>query len=102
MEFRKKSVIFFIVLGALAGVLSLLLFQSVSSQTNIFQQTANDLLITDLCLTTEARHTRHPAFPDLFTPFQDLPGGPDRFPSSTLLYLPPEWLLNPAGGEQRP
>ena len=45
--------------------------------------TAKRLLLTDLCLSTESRHTRHISMPEWIAPFQDLPGYHDHFPSSS-------------------
>ena len=49
----------------------------------------NTLTLTDLCLSTETRSTRHPSLADLHTPFQDHPLALDRFPSGSLMVLPP-------------
>lgn len=49
---------------------------------------ARILLLTDLVLTTEARHTRHINFPELMSPFQDLPAYHDHFPSAVFLFSP--------------
>jgi hypothetical protein len=46
------------------------------------------LEITDLCLFTDARYTRHPSMADLHTPFQDYPLSFEHFPSGSLV-LPP-------------
>lgn len=46
------------------------------------------LLLTDYCLSTESRHTRHLSMPEWIAPFQDLPGYLDHFPSSTLIRPP--------------
>jgi hypothetical protein len=45
--------------------------------------------LTDLCLFTEARYTRHLSQADAFAPFQDLPGAPEHFPSGSLVRPPP-------------
>jgi len=45
--------------------------------------------LTDLCLFTEARYTRHPSQADRFSPFQELPGAPDHFPSGSIAAPPP-------------
>ena len=50
--------------------------------------------LTDLCLFTEARYTRHPAMADRFTPFQDHPLSLEHFPSASIL-LPPPHLSAP-------
>lgn len=44
--------------------------------------------LTDLCLFTEARYTRHPSMADLATPFQDYPFSLEHFPSGSLLPVP--------------
>ena len=54
------------------------------------------LTLTDLCLSTETRSTRHPSLADLHTPFQDHPLALDRFPSGSLMVLPPH--LRPGKG----
>jgi hypothetical protein len=46
------------------------------------------LRLTDLCLFTEARYTRHPAMADSFAPFQDHPGAMEHFPSGSLVTPP--------------
>jgi len=38
---------------------------------------------SDLCVTTEARYTRHPASSDGLVPFMDHPGGLEHFPSGS-------------------
>ena len=45
--------------------------------------------LTDLCLFTEARYTRHPSQADHFAPFQDHPQALEHFPSGSLLAPPP-------------
>lgn len=47
-----------------------------------------NLHVTDLCLTTEARYTRHPALADRHAPFQEHPLALEHFPSGSLI-LPP-------------
>lgn len=47
-----------------------------------------ELGLTDLCLFTEARYTRHPSQADLFTPFQEHPGSLEHFPSGSLVAPP--------------
>ncbi|MFO0753608.1 MAG: hypothetical protein U0411_09830 [Thermodesulfovibrionales bacterium] len=49
------------------------------------------LELTDLCLFTEARYTRHITQADRNTPFQDHPLSLEHFPSGSLL-PPPESL----------
>lgn len=45
--------------------------------------------LTDLCLSTEARYTRHLSQADYHTPFQDHPVALEHFPSGTLIAPPP-------------
>lgn len=47
-----------------------------------------ELGITDLCLFTEARYTRHLSQADLHTPFQDHPVSLEHFPTGSL-FPPP-------------
>ena len=49
------------------------------------------LELTDLCLFTEARYTRHPAMADLSTPFQDYPMSMEHYPTGALM-APPSHL----------
>jgi hypothetical protein len=80
-----------------AGLLALLatfahaaLRQSVLTQAQAERaKRVEALLLTDLCLFTEARYTRHPSQADLHTPFQDHPQSLDHFPSGSLLGPPP-------------
>ena len=50
------------------------------------------LRLTDLCIFTEARYTRHLSQADLQSPFQDYPTAFDHFPSGSLV-RPPGHLL---------
>lgn len=45
--------------------------------------------LTDLCLFTEARYTRHPAMADMHTAFQDHPASLEHFPSGSFIGPPP-------------
>jgi len=44
--------------------------------------------LTDLCLFTEARYTRHPSQADFHSPFQDSPLSLEHFPSGSLMVPP--------------
>lgn len=39
--------------------------------------------LTDLCVATEARYTRHPAISDPMAPFMDHPGSIEHFPTGS-------------------
>ncbi len=54
-----------------------------------------DLGLTDLCLTTEARHTRHPSQADWHSPFQSHPLALDHFPSGSIILPPPALRSGP-------
>ena len=49
--------------------------------------------ITDLCLATEARYTRHPSQADWHSPFQSHPLALDHFPSGSV--IPPPQTIRP-------
>lgn len=46
------------------------------------------LELTDLCLFTEARYTRHPSMADVNSPFQDSPLSLEHYPSGSLMSPP--------------
>lgn len=50
-----------------------------------------ELMLTDLCLFTDARYTRHLTQADMFSAFQDHPFAMDHFPSGSLVG-PPVYL----------
>jgi hypothetical protein len=52
------------------------------------QRLVSSLQLTDICLFTEARFTRHPTQADLNTPFQAHPLSFDHFPSGSLIKPP--------------
>lgn len=62
------------------------------------RQIAKVLALTDLCLFTEARYTRHPSLADVHTPFQDHPLGLEHFPSGSLMAPPPHLAGAGKGG----
>ena len=85
---RKKTFLFLILNFLLLISIFGFMLQPDKSERSLRKEIAQRLLITDLCLTTESRHTRNLSFPELIAPFQDLPGGLDHFPSSTFLQPP--------------
>jgi len=48
--------------------------------------------LTDICLATEARYTRHPAVSDPLAPFMDHPGAIDHFPTGSFWAPPSDYL----------
>lgn len=55
------------------------------------RQLVEELGLTDLCLVTEARYTRHWSLADGHAPFQDHPLALEHFPSGALLPPPPHF-----------
>ncbi|MDF1577279.1 MAG: hypothetical protein RQ753_00915 [Desulfurivibrionaceae bacterium] len=49
--------------------------------------------LTDLCLATEARYTRHPAVSDPMAPFMDHPGAIEHFPTGSFWAVPRDHSL---------
>lgn len=90
----RRSSVFFIqtVIGFI--VLCLILIHSYMSikdrenEISLKKEMVKTLGITDLCLFTEARYTRHPSMADLNTPFQDYPLSLEHFPSGSLIGPP--------------
>ncbi|MCD2450598.1 hypothetical protein GO003_009370 [Methylicorpusculum oleiharenae] len=85
----RKSSLFFLGLTAEVIVFSLLLVHaslSESFQQDVLAQKSDlvkTLRLTDLCLFTEARYTRHLSQADLNTAFQDHPLSLEHFPSGS-------------------
>jgi hypothetical protein len=47
-------------------------------------EVVSNLELTDLCLFTEARYTRHPSQADLYSAFQDHPAALEHFPAGSI------------------
>lgn len=98
---KRKSDIFFaylLVSMAILAVVSVhVLVGHMSSRraTDEKRQIVNELQLTDLCLFTDARYTRHPSMADVSTPFQDYPLSLEHFPSGSLLPVPPHLRPHP-------
>lgn len=58
---------------------------------NLYDIAAAGLGLTDLCVATEARYTRHPAVSDPVAPFMDHPGAIEHFPTGSF-WAPPSAL----------
>jgi hypothetical protein len=90
----RRSAVFFGVL-ALQLLMSSGLLYHASLSRNIAgprlqekAQIVSMLGLTDLCLFTEARYTRHPSMADRNTAFQDYPFSFEHFPSGSLMPVP--------------
>jgi hypothetical protein len=55
---------------------------------DLLATTTAGLGLSDLCVATEARYTRHPAASDPVVPFMDHPGGLEHFPTGSF-WAPP-------------
>lgn len=90
----RKSDIFFRAIAAQLILLAFLLSHAALSTRGQpaaireMSALAAQLKLTDLCLFTEARYTRHPSQADLNTPFQDHPFSLEHFPSGSFLAPP--------------
>jgi hypothetical protein len=91
----RNSSLFFLYITSGAVLLSLLLvhanFSESARQANLEEKAmlVKTLKLTDLCLFTEARYTRHLSQADLNTAFQDHPMSLEHFPSGSFTQ-PPE------------
>jgi hypothetical protein len=70
-------------------------FSEKYQQINLEEKAAlvKTLMLTDLCLFTEARYTRHLSQADLNTAFQDHPLSLEHFPSGSFTQ-PPERIID--------
>jgi len=90
---RKSTVFSLFTLGNVI-LLALLLWSGRyrSGEAGAMQEASRILVeklqLTDLCLFTEARYTRHPSMADLHSAFQDHPLALDHFPSGSLTTPP--------------
>jgi hypothetical protein len=90
----RKSTIF--IMYTVAGLLALGLICAHASYKKItsteihkeMADTVRTLGLTDLCIFTEARYTRHPAVADLHSAFQDHPISLEHFPSGSIIGPP--------------
>lgn len=90
----RRSTIFFSFITVSILLFAVLLLHARQSRINseatltANAELAGRLMLTDLCLFTEARYTRHPSMADLHSPFQDHPFAMDHFPSGSLVSPP--------------
>ena len=89
--------IFVLLLGGLCILNVFLYLVSLSRQENLRTNIAvldvvtSGLGLTDICVATEARYTRHPAISDPLVPFMDHPGAIEHFPTGSF-WSPPSIL----------
>lgn len=97
----RKSTLYLIFVGLNGLTLLLMLFLhplvgngDMRKSLDEKKRVVRALGITDLCLFTEARYTRHLSQADLHSAFQDYPGGAEHFPSGSMVF-PPFQLWGP-------
>jgi hypothetical protein len=80
--------LYYLLFTAVTGTVFLLLplhARSAQQQRVDAMPQLRSLHVTDLCLATEARYTRHPAVADRHTPFQEHPLALEHFPTGALI-----------------
>jgi hypothetical protein len=93
--FERKSDIFLFYVILSVGMLCLISIHAPFKQNKVEpflkdkMELVRSLELTDLCLFTDARYTRHPSMADMTTPFQEHPLSLEHFPSGSLLPPPP-------------
>lgn len=97
----RKSSIYVIFMGLSLLVLTFLLFVHPLSgrdyRKSVLEEKkrlVREMGITDLCLFTEARYTRHLSQADLHSAFQDHPMALEHFPSGSIVRPPVSlWMM---------
>lgn len=93
--FSRKSDFFIVFLAVCSILLLLMTFYAAISvkqempNIQVKSGMVRELHLTDLCLFTDARYTRHPSMADLHSAFQDYPISFEHFPSGTIVAPPP-------------
>ena len=83
--------ILILLLSALDGMLYLharQLSSKLEKDFSVQKIAVGGLGLTDLCVATEARYTRHPAVSDPMVPFMDHPGAIEHFPTGSFWSAP--------------
>jgi hypothetical protein len=91
---RKSNVFLIFLLAGILLVCLMFIHAAVRQRTDMpllreRGEIVKVLGISDLCLFTEARYTRHPSLADSNTPFQDHPMSLEHFPSGSIITVPP-------------
>ncbi len=90
----RKSTVYLFFLSLLVLLAALMLahagLREREDQASLLRQAeaVRDLQLTDLCIFTEARYTRHPSQADRHAAFQDHPLSLEHFPSGSLIEMP--------------
>ncbi len=96
---RKSTIFSLFVLGNAILLALLLLYGHYGSVEAVAVREASRITVarlglTDLCLFTEARYTRHPSMADLHSAFQEHPMALEHFPSGSMV-SPPGFRRDP-------
>jgi hypothetical protein len=87
----RKSESFILFIAVCTGLFLLMFVHASFKEKNSMpslkekRKIVRELELTDLCLFTDARYTRHPSMADLSTPFQDHPMSLEHFPSGAIM-----------------
>ena len=76
-------ILLFVFLDSSLFIHSQKLKEDLQSDQEIQKIAVAGLGLTDLCVATEARYTRHPAVSDPMAPFMDHPGALEHFPTGS-------------------
>jgi hypothetical protein len=83
----RRSVQFLMIIGTSMALFLTLPLHAQYEQRHVQEEpeVLRGLHVTDLCLVTEARYTRHPALADRHAPYQEHPLALEHFPSGSLI-----------------
>jgi hypothetical protein len=90
----RASTIYLLFAGVTTTLFIILMLHSrnvsgeAEAMMNASSGAVKELRLTDLCIFTEARYTRHPSMADLHSAFQDHPLSLEHFPSGSLMTPP--------------
>jgi hypothetical protein len=90
----RKSTVFIMLAGTLLALMALAAAHSSLRAARMEPEVlmraglVRELGLSDLCLFTEARYTRHPSVTDLNSAFQDHPLSLEHFPTGSLMDPP--------------
>ncbi len=102
---RRSTLYLALMAASLSGLLFILLLHPslmwgrFRERVETEKELVRRLGITDLCLFTDSRYSRHPSQADLHSAFQDNPGSFDLFPSGSTVV--PPFLREDARGMDR-
>lgn len=87
----RRSLQFLLIIAASLFIFMLLplhaflVRETAEAELSLRMKQLSGLQLTDLCLSTEARYTRHPALADRHAPFQEHPAALEHFPSGSII-----------------